>query len=353
MILDSSSFALLFLAATISSLGLTGVMRKIALKFNVIDQPNQSHKTHSQPVPYLGGLAIIITVDAIALLGTYLLNTDSKTKLSVLSIIIPATFMGVVGLIDDVKRLSPFPRFIAQTITGVFTAVLISATDTIGNPLSSQVLNFIITVLWIVGITNAVNFFDNIDGGAAGFVVISCLGLFFLSLQNQQSYIAALSMLLAGATLGFLFWNFHPAKIYLGDTGALFLGVLISATLIRFEPNTSNRLAGFAIPLLLTAVIVMDTTVAVVSRLVRRVSPFKGGRDHLSHRLLAQGFSRVKSVALLWGMCILFALTANLIAVISEKTQLTLIFSFLIIWLMLFSWFIRQSPRLRATRTLK
>lgn len=348
MRLGTGSFLILFSLSTGFTLFLTGVMRKMAINLSVFDRPNESHKAQSQPVPYLGGMAIIITVDLLALVGTFLLGTDSSTKLSVLAIIIPATFMGFIGLFDDWRKLSPLSRFIAQTITGIFTAISITTTNTIGNPFSNQLINYFITILWIVGITNAINFFDNIDGGVAGFIIISCTALFFLSIQNQQDYIAALSILLTGSAVGFLFWNFNPARIYLGDAGALYLGVLLSATLVRFEPNTTNRIAGYAIPILLVAVLIMDTLIAVTSRVLRGTSPFKGGRDHLSHRLLVQGISQKKSVVYLWTLCIFFALGAILVSSIPLEIQLGAIFVYLFVWVLILTWFAKKSSILIA-----
>lgn len=341
MTLDSLDFAGLFLVSSVIAFILTGLMRKLALKLGIFDRPNQSHKTHSEPVPYLGGLAVLLTIDGILVFGTYMLDTDSVTRLTLLSIIAPATLMGILGLIDDIRHLSPISKLIAQSITGVFTAFVITSTDTIGNPFDSEFLNICITILWIVGITNAVNFFDNIDGGAAGFIIISSLGLFFLSLQNNQNYIAALAILLAGSTLGFLYWNWNPARIYLGDAGSLFLGVLISATLVRFEPSTTNQLSGYVITFLLVALIVLDTTVVISSRLVRRLSPLKGGRDHLSHRLLSLGLTREKSVLTLWSIQSIFALCALVIANSSEPIQKTWIWVSILVWLFTLVYFFR------------
>jgi UDP-GlcNAc:undecaprenyl-phosphate GlcNAc-1-phosphate transferase len=327
---------------------LTALMRKIAIARGVFDYPNSAHKSHKKPIPYLGGMAIIITVDLLTLVGIFLLGTDSKTKLSVLAIIIPATLMGFMGLFDDLRKLSPLSRLIAQTITGIFTAISVTITNTIGNPFSNQLMNYFVTILWIVAITNATNFFDNIDGGVAGFIMISCSALFFLSIQNQQDYIAALSILLTGSAVGFLFWNFNPAKIYLGDAGALYLGVLFSATLVRFEPNTTNRIAGYAIPILLVAVLIMDTLIAVASRVLRGVSPFKGGRDHLSHRLLVQGISQKKSVVYLWTLCIFFALGAILVSSVPQEIQLGAILLYVFLWTLILTWFARKSSILIA-----
>jgi UDP-GlcNAc:undecaprenyl-phosphate/decaprenyl-phosphate GlcNAc-1-phosphate transferase len=158
--------------------------------------------------------------------------------------------------------------------------------DNIGNPTGITVLDAAITVLWIVGICNSINFFDNLDGGAAGTVAITAISLTYLAITGDQYFIAALSIVVAGSTLGFLIWNRAPARIYMGDAGALFLGLLIATLTVRFKPSADNSLTSFAIPVLLLAIPILDTTVAVLSRFRRKVSPFQGGKDHLSHRLV-------------------------------------------------------------------
>jgi UDP-GlcNAc:undecaprenyl-phosphate GlcNAc-1-phosphate transferase len=160
--------------------------------------------------------------------------------------------------------------------------------------------DFFITIFWIVGLTNALNFFDNIDGGASGTAAISAFFLFVLALQGSQFSIAALSLVLAGGTLGFLIWNRPPARIYMGDAGALFLGLLIASLSVRFDPNPINQIASLSVLFCLVAIPILDTSVAVTSRVRRGISPFQGGKDHLSHRMIRAGFSKRSAVLTLW-----------------------------------------------------
>jgi UDP-GlcNAc:undecaprenyl-phosphate GlcNAc-1-phosphate transferase len=153
-----------------------------------------------------------------------------------------------------------------------------------------------------VGVCNSINFFDNHDGGAAGTVAVISIFLFFIAFDRQQILVSALAMVTAGATAGFLIWNRHPAKIYMGDAGALFLGIIISVLTIRLSPGIIPQEKSFAIPALLMATPILDTTVAVLSRLHRGISPFQGGRDHLSHRLMRVGLSRKVTALTLWAM---------------------------------------------------
>lgn len=293
-------YFLLFFA-TFALVGtLTPIMRKIAISNNIYDLPNAAHKTHKEPVPYLGGVAIIIGVTVISYAAAIYKNFNKHDYLLLTSVLAPAIILGLIGLWDDLRNLRPGPRLAIQTVAGIFTAYILISQDTVGNPTGSQTLDAIITVIWIVGICNSINFFDNVDGGAAGTVAISSLGLFYLTYQNQQFFIAALSSVTAGATIGFLLWNKSPARIYMGDAGALFLGVLIATLTIRLQPDTDALWKSLATPILLLAVPILDTTTVVISRIKRGVSPLQGGHDHLSHRLVNKGIPRKQAVVLLW-----------------------------------------------------
>ena len=320
---------------------LTPLMRKIALAQGVLDRPNSAHKSHKNPVPYLGGVAIIIgvvIVSYIALISNKFTWSNFWLATSVLG---PAVVMGLVGLWDDLKSLNPLPRFIGQSIAGIVVAVILILNDNIGNPTGITVLDAAITVLWIVGICNSINFFDNLDGGAAGTVAITAISLTYLAITGDQYFIAALSIVVAGSTLGFLIWNRAPARIYMGDAGALFLGLLIATLTVRFKPSTDNSLTSFAIPVLLLAIPILDTTVAVFSRLRRKVSPFQGGKDHLSHRLIRLGLSRKLSAITLWSLTGLFSFFAVLISLPNNRYEVIIILISLVFWLLLFISFFR------------
>jgi len=259
------------------------------------------------------------------------------------SLLGPAVTMGVIGLWDDIKNLHPLPRFIGQNITGVVVASILIFTNTLGNPTGSTILDVSITVLWIVGICNSINFFDNLDGGAAGTTAISAIAISILTLSNGQAFLAALSLVVAGATLGFLIWNKSPARIYMGDAGALFLGVLIATLAIRLNPETQTQLASFATPILLLAIPMLDTCVAVFSRIQRGISPFKGGQDHLSHRLVRYGLSRKKAAISLWSLSALFALLAVILTIVNKNLESYIVITSCLLWLVLFIGFSRTA----------
>jgi UDP-GlcNAc:undecaprenyl-phosphate GlcNAc-1-phosphate transferase len=320
---------------------LTPLMRKIALAQGVLDRPNSAHKSHKNPVPYLGGVAIIIgvvIVSYIALISNKFMWSSFWLATSVLG---PAVVMGLVGLWDDLKSLNPLPRFIGQSIAGLVVAIILILNDNIGNPTGITALDAAITVLWIVGICNSINFFDNLDGGAAGTVAITAISLTYLAITGDQYFIAALSIVVAGSTLGFLIWNRAPARIYMGDAGALFLGLLIAILTVRFKPSTDNSVSSFAIPVLLLAIPILDTTVAVFSRLRRKVSPFQGGKDHLSHRLVRAGLSRKLSAITLWSLTGLFSFFTVLISLPNNRYEEVIVTVASGFWLLLFLYFFR------------
>ena len=342
MELNFSEYLALFFTALIAVGLLTPLVRKVALRIEILDAPTESHKTHKEAIPYLGGVAIIIGT----CLTTYLaiLVSGQASALSLASaVLIPAVLMGVIGIVDDIKKLSPWPRFIAQNLFGLVIAVILITTRTLGSPTGNTLIDVAITTLWIVGITNSVNFFDNVDGGASGTVAISSLFLFFLALQGGQYAIAALSLVLTGATTGFLLWNKPPARIYMGDAGALFLGILIATLTLRFDPNPINLSASFALPILLLAVPILDTTVAVISRLRRGISPFQGGQDHLSHRLMRAGFSKRQAVLSLWLISAFYCFIA--VAISNAPFDLERVLTGIsgLIWLLMLILFLKTS----------
>ena len=317
-------------------------MRRVAIATDVVDKPNSAHKSHKQPVPYLGGIAIIIGIIVISYSTSLVSNFTVDTFWLATSVLAPALVLGLIGLWDDMKNLPPLPRFVAQTIAGVFTAVMLIATESTGNPTGSEIFDTIITIVWVVGICNSINFFDNLDGGAAGTVAVSSIALAVLALSGNQYLIAALATVTAGATLGFLIWNKSPARIYMGDAGALFLGILLATLTIRLDPNTQTQIGSYLTPVFLLAVPILDTTVAVVSRIRRNISPFQGGQDHLSHRLIRRGSSRKQAAFVLWSLSSLFALISIVLPYLDLNWEMVTIFLGCLIWITAFLWFIRK-----------
>jgi len=324
---------------------LTPYFRRFAISREYYDLPNSSHKSHVEPVPYLGGLAIIIGTIAVSYAALFAIEFSAKNFGLESSVLAPALLLGLVGLWDDLKNLRPMPRLIVQSTVGMFIAILLIVTNTMGVPTGITWLDGLITLVWIVGICNSINFFDNVDGGAAGTVAISGLALTYLGYQGGQYFVAALSAVVAGSTIGFLLWNKSPARIYMGDAGALFLGVLIATLTIRFHPHTHTKWTSFSTKILLLAVPILDTSVAVCSRLLRKISPFQGGRDHLSHRLMRLGLSRPVAVMALWALTAVFAIIAMVVPSLSSMAQQIVVLGALALGALLFIGFIRSASQ--------
>lgn len=357
MSITVTQFATLGIAAFALTGLLTWPVRTLAIRLGAMDAPNLARKTQAEPVPYLGGVAIALGISIITLGAVFVgaenfagENNDQIKDLA-LTVLLPALVLGAMGLFDDLRSLSPWPRLIAQTVIGTAVALVIVNNGTIGTPFgggdlvsdsgNGSWLNTLVTIVWIVGICNSINFFDNLDGAASGAVAIAALGVFFIAFDRGQELVSALSIVTAGATIGFLMWNKSPAKIYMGDAGALFLGVIISVATIRLNPGITPTWHSLAIPVMLLAVPLLDTCVAVFSRLARGLSPLTGGKDHLSHRLVRGGLSRRVAAVSLWSASGVCAVMAVGVYQFADSLGTIIITGFAALWLIALVLFLR------------
>lgn len=338
---NAGQYLLLGLAAFAMSGLLTWPVRKLAIRIGAMDHPNLERKTQKAPVPYLGGVSIALTIIIITLASIATKDPSSDKFLLAMHVLIPATILGIMGLIDDLIGLDAFPRLILQTIAAIAVSVIFIRTNTMGFAFGNQTVDILVSVLWIVGITNSINFFDNLDGGAAGTVAVSTVGIFLIAFGEGQELISALAILTAGSTLGFLLWNKSPAKIYMGDAGALFLGIILSALTIRMNPGIDPNWESLSIPVMLLAVPILDTTVAVISRIQRGLTPFNGGKDHLSHRLVRKGLEKRSAAITLWALSSIFGVLAVTTYKYPEKLGILTISIAGAIWLITFILFLR------------
>ena len=332
--------AIFLVSMAISSL-LVPILRKIAFRYSVIDRPNQSHKTHHESIPYLGGLAIVIPILLLVIIGPLIFIENSDYLFRSILFLLPAVLLALVGLYDDIKNLSALSRFFAQSLVALGATLYLSKLGYSISILSNEIANLLLFIFWLVGITNAFNFFDNLDGGATGITLVASLTLFLLAFLGDQYLISSISLTIAGAGLGFLWWNRNPARIYLGDSGALFIGFILAISLLQFEPSIDSRVASALIPVFILALPIIDTSVVVVSRILRGVSIFQGGRDHLSHRLISLGFSKRKSAYYLWSLSALFSSLSFLISNVSKDAGLGISLLGLLFMGFLVFWFLR------------
>ena len=282
-----------FAVATVVSLVLTPLAIRAALRLGVLDRPGE-HKSHATPTPYLGGVAIVLAVTLAILLAAVVRGEELATLSQLLGLLGIALTMALTGLVDDLRGLPVALRFGLQ-----FAAAL--GLWAIGIRVSLTGLTLVdlpLTVLWTVGITNAMNLLDNMDGLSASTATIASLWFGVIALINGQVLVGALAFAVAGAAAGFLRDNRPPARIYMGDAGSLFLGIMLASLGMQLSLGR-GMLATAAIPILVLTVPVLDTALVTVARLRHGISPFQGGRDHTSHRLVRVGLPVPVAVGLI------------------------------------------------------
>ena len=341
MKIDLLGYTGLFVVSLLIAALSTPFFRNLALKQKILDTPNSERKIQRTAVPYLGGFGIALAVVLTTFAAITFSEATSENYVLALRVLAPAIVLGLIGFRDDKKHLTPLSRFIAQTFAGVFTALVLILTNTVGNPTNSVFLDALLTIIWVVGICNAINFFDNMDGAAGGISALSGFGFAIIGLQNGQYFVAAFGLVLSGACVGYLFWNWNPAKIYMGDAGALFIGIILAALAVRVDPVSVSGIGAFFVPICVLALPILDTTTVVIDRLRRKVSPFEGGLDHLSHRLRRKGLSvrqSVTTLCLIQSISILIGFLINMSGNTYDSILATLE---MILGLSLLIWFLR------------
>ncbi len=301
----------------IAAILLTPIVKKVAFLIGATDQPNQ-RKVHQKIMPRLGGLAIFISF----LIGVLLIQPDDSYLVSVLNlsgsgihlpIILGSIIIILTGAFDDVKEISPRVKLLGQIIAALIVVVvgdlrLEFINLPFGGELNFGFLSIPITMIWIIGITNAINLIDGLDGLAAGVSTIALFTIAGMAYTMGNSYVMIMALILAVSSLGFLLYNFHPAKIFMGDTGALFLGYMIAVlSLLGFKGVT---FVSLVIPVIILGVPISDTLFAIVRRLVNKQPLSAPDKSHLHHCLLRLGYTHRQTVLLIYAMSAVFGLAA-------------------------------------------
>ncbi len=305
------------------------LVRRIARRSGYVSLPTQE-RWRQQPIPYLGGIAFFL-----GFLVAVLLWGFSFTRSAPFLVI--SFFALILGLFDDFRRINPATKLVGQIIVA---AIAIFWGYSL-NFFPGALFDTLLTILWIVGLTNAINLLDNMDGLAGGVGLIAALFLAFFFYQQGDLAGALIAVSLAGALGGFLTFNFYPASIFMGDAGSLFLGSLLSLLAIEAHGQASNILSLVAVPTLILLVHIHDTILVSLTRVVRGQSVTQGGKDHSSHRLVVLGLTEPKAVTLLYGIAVISGVTALLIEQASYTLSLTLL-PFVIISFSLFAAYLAQ-----------
>lgn len=285
-------YLLMAATALVLAISSTPVMRRVAIRYGVVDAP-AARKIHASPVPLLGGGAIYVAfVLALFFLGNRFYINE------LVGIFIGATLMSLMGVVDDRWGLSSYVKLSGQVLAAcilIYSGVQVK--------LFYNWLDVPITLFWVVGITNAMNLLDNMDGLSGGIAMIAAIFFALLSSLSHQYLVGALAAALAGACAGFLVYNWNPAHIFMGDTGSLFLGFLLAAVGIKLRFPANITSVTWMIPLLVLAVPLFDTTLVSVSRLRKGQNPLTTpGKDHISHRLALLTNSRREAVLICYLM---------------------------------------------------
>lgn len=299
----------------------TAAVRSFAWRFGYVAKP-KSDRWHKRPTAMLGGVAIFAAVALI-----YLLIVPFSAKSLV--VMGASSFLFLVGFLDDQLNIKPYQKLIGQ---------LIGASIIVGFgmrlPLTGmELVDIWITVFWLVGITNAINLLDNMDGLAAGIAAIAAVSLTYGLAANGQMVEAALVAVFVGALAGFLVFNFNPASIFMGDAGSMFVGFFLASSVLLSETGGRSRgiLSILAVPVLILFVPIFDTTFVTLLRKLWGRKASQGGRDHTSHRLVALGLSERSAVLMLWGFAVAAGVLAYFVSQLSTSQSLALIAVFTIV----------------------
>ncbi|WP_458415387.1 glycosyltransferase family 4 protein [Schinkia sp. CFF1] len=294
----------------LASVALTPLVKKLAIAIGAIDKPNQ-RKVHQRIMPRLGGLAIYISM----LIG-FAIAKPVDDYIATWPIILGATIIVITGIFDDRFEISPKLKLLGQILAAAVVIYAGVQVPMINLPFGVSIdlgyFSIPFTLLWIVGVTNAINLIDGLDGLAAGVSSIVLITISAMAMFMGDAFVVVLGTILLASTLGFLLYNFHPAKIFMGDTGALLLGFMISViSILGFKSIT---LYSLILPIIILGVPISDTLFAIVRRIVNKKPLTAPDKSHLHHCLLRLGFSHRQTVLIIYAMSAFFGIAAVLLS---------------------------------------
>src|SRR6266571_967119 len=310
----------LFLIAASASLILTPLLRRFCERYRLVDEPKDNRRVHQKAVPRLGGVAIflsiLIALSVLALVNNLVTRALHPEFRGIAVLLACGLLVLLLGIYDDLRGANATVKFAGlAAVTALFYAfggrIEGLSIPFIGGVTFHPILGFILTMIWVVGIANAFNLIDGIDGLAAGSALFSSLVLLTLSLIQDKPVVAMMALVLTGALAGFLRYNFSPASIFLGDSGSLFIGFALAALSIQGSQKASTAVA-VAIPILACGLPVVDAGVTIARRFISGKPIFEGDREHIHHMLLRRGWSERRVVLVLYGVSALFGLLAML-----------------------------------------
>jgi len=312
-----------FVTALAVAFGATPVVRILAKNVGAIDVPKDNRRMHKTPIPRMGGLAIFFGFVVAVLLF-------SRMTIQMKSILLGAVVLVVLGVVDDIKPLPALFKLVVQIGAALIPVSQGVKVYSVAHPFISYdyirlgIWSVPLTVIWIVGMINAVNFIDGLDGLAVGISSIASVSMLVVAALVSEGYVVIIMAALAGACIGFMPFNINPAKIFMGDTGSMFLGYILAVMsvqgLFKFY-----AIVTFAVPFVVLGLPIIDTVFAIVRRLLKGQSPFTADRGHVHHRLVDLGFDQKQTVAILYALSAVLGLSAVVLTSSGEAKNLILV----------------------------
>ena len=315
------------IAAGIALLVTPGVIW-FARKTGALDAPNQ-RKVHKKPIPRIGGIGIWLAFMLAIVVATGYTDVPDDQEFELIGLMASSTLIVLVGVIDDYKDLPAKVKLLGQISAAAMLVIgfrvrIDFVTDPFGDYIFLEYLAVPLTIFWVVGITNTVNLIDGLDGLAAGVSTIAAITIGLVALQQGDVFIATLTACLAGAEVGFLYYNFNPAKIFMGDSGSMFLGFMLSGISVIGAVKAATTIA-LIVPILALGLPIMDTTFAIVRRYRGGVPIFKPDKGHLHHRLLDMGFTQRQAVLLMYVISAMLGLSAVALTEVSSQFAVVIV----------------------------
>lgn len=301
-------YLLIFIIAALITLFITPFVIKLANKLGAIDIPNDERRIHKQPIPRMGGLSIYIAFIITSL-------TFIKIEIKTMGIILGATFIVIMGVIDDIKSLKAKTKLLVQIAAAGILILFdvrinsLSLPFVQANPIDIGYFGILLTILWIVGITNAINLIDGLDGLACGTSMITAFTLYVISILSNRYFSSVMSAVIAGSCLGFLYYNFNPAKIFLGDTGSQLLGFLLGSIAIFNSIKYHTAFSIFGV-ILMFGVPIYDTFTSIIRRRINGKPIMSADRGHIHHRLLDKGFTQRQTTLIMYGISVILGISS-------------------------------------------
>ena len=319
---------LAFMIALGMALIITPGVIAFARRTGALDQPD-ARKVHARPIPRIGGIGIYAAFMVSILVQLLFVDLTPEYMMSLIGLMVGGTIVVAIGIIDDYCDLPAKVKLLGQIIAAAVLVVAFDVridfiTDPLGDFIYLEWFAIPATIFWVVGLTNTVNLIDGLDGLAAGVSSIAAITIFLVAMEEGIPFVAMLTAALAGAAVGFLYYNFNPARIFMGDTGSMFLGFMLAGISVVGAVKSAATIA-LIVPILALGLPILDTTFAIVRRARNHRPIFKPDKGHLHHRLLAHGFTQKQAVLLMYVVSGLFGLCALALTVVSPQAATLII----------------------------